>query len=102
MGIGCPCEQMGGRKRSTDFRTGESLGPRDHLITYTKPKVKPDWSSQSDYDAAPENLSVRELRVSNGKGGKGRILVCHALEMTAKEIWIYLLAYILIRTLMVQ
>lgn len=30
-GIDCLCEQMGGRKRSTDFRKGESLGPRDHL-----------------------------------------------------------------------
>ena len=143
MGIDCLCEQMGGRKRSTDFRTGESLGSRDHLITYTKPKVKPDWLSQSDYDAAPENLRVRELRVSKGKGAKGKILVttlccpkrykkadlkmlyqqrwhvelnfrhikttlgmdvlsCHTPEMIAKEIWIYLLAYNLIRTLMAQ
>ena len=143
MGIDCLCEQMGGRKRSTDFRKGESLGPRDHLISYTKPKVKPVWLSQSDYDAAPENLSVRELRVSAGKGEKGKILVstlccpkrykkadlkalykqrwhvelnfrhikttlgmdvlsCHTPEMVAKEIWIYLLAYNLIRTLMAQ
>ena len=143
MEIDCLCEQMGGRKRSTDFRTGESLGPRDHLITYAKPKVKPDWLSQSDYDAAPDNLSVRELRVSKGKGAKGKILVttlccpkrykkadlkklyqqrwhvelnfrhikttlgmdvlsCHTPEMIAKEIWIYLLAYNLIRTLMAQ
>lgn len=143
MGIDCLCEQMGGRKRCTDFRKGESLGPRDHLISYTKPKVKPDWLSQCDYDAAPETLSVRELRVGAGKGAKGKILVttlccpkrykkadlkilykkrwyvelnfrhikttlgmdvlsCHTPEMIAKEIWIYLLAYNLIRTLMAQ
>ena len=105
--------------------------------------MKPDWLSKADYDAAPENLSVRELRVSNGKGGKGKILVttlccpkrykkadlkilyqqrwhvelnvrhikttlemdvlsCHTPEMIAKEIWIYLLAYILIKTLIAQ
>ena len=143
MGVDCLCEQMGGRARSTDFRKGESLGPRDHLITYCKPKVKPEWLSQSDYDAAPETLCVRELRVSGGKGGKGKILVttlccpkaykkaelkelykarwhvelnfryikttlgmevlsCHTPDMVKKEIWIYLLAYNLIRTLMAQ
>ena len=36
-------EQQGARKRSTDFRKGEKLGARDHLIVLTKPKKKPDW-----------------------------------------------------------
>ena len=143
MGIDCLCEQMGGKKRSTDFRKGESSGSRDHLISYTKPKVKPDWLSQSEYDSAPEKLSVRELRVSASRGKKGKILVstlccpklykkadlkalykqrwhvelnfrhikttlgmdvlsCHTPEMVAKTIWIYLLAYNLVRTLMAQ
>jgi len=38
MGVDCLCEQMGGRGRSTDYRRGVSLGTRDHLITYEKPK----------------------------------------------------------------
>lgn len=75
MGVDCVCEQMGGRARSTDFRTGQALGPRDHLITYRKPVVKPDWLSQSDYDAAPESLCVRELRFSPRRGVKGKTLV---------------------------
>ena len=59
-------EQHGGRKRSTDFSTGEKLGARDHLIVLTKPKQKPDWMSQYEYDQAPDTLNVRELRT----GGK--------------------------------
>jgi len=83
MGVDCLCEQMGGRACRTDFRKGESLGARDHLIVYSKPVIKPDWLSQSDYDAAPANLQVRELRISPRKGVKGKILVttlCNAKE----------------------
>lgn len=142
-GVDCVCEQMGGRGRSTDFRKGKSLGPRDHLIVYSKPVHKPDWLSQSDYDAAPASLQVRELRLSPRKGKKGKTIVttlssskhyrksdlkalykdrwqvelnfrhikttlgmdvlsCHTPEMVGKEIWVYLLAYNLIRTLMAQ
>jgi hypothetical protein len=59
-------EQHGARRRSTDFSTGERLGARDHLIVYTKPKKKPDWLSQEDYDQAPATLKVREFQA----GGK--------------------------------
>jgi hypothetical protein len=58
-------EQYGARKRSVDFRKGEKLGKKDHLITYEKPKVKPSWMSQEDYDAAPKALTVRELEVGH-------------------------------------
>jgi len=143
MGVDCLCEQMGGRGRSTDFRRGESLGTRDHLISYEKPKVKPDWLSQADYDTAPETLRVREFRCKAGKGNKGKTLVttmccpkrykkgelkelykqrwqieinfrhikttlgmdvlsCKTPEMVEKEIWVYLLAYNIIRVLMAQ
>ncbi len=46
-------EQYGSRRRSTDFRQGERLGPRDHLIETDKPKVKPAWMSQAEYDHPP-------------------------------------------------
>lgn len=59
-------EQHGARRRSTDFSTGERLGVRDHLIVYTKPKEKPHWMSQADYDQAPATLKVREFQA----GGK--------------------------------
>jgi len=130
-------EQYGARKRSTDFRKGQKLGPRDHLIVLTKPKKKPEWMSQCEYDQAPATLKVRELYAG------GKILVttllcpkeapkavvkalyrrrwnveldlrnikttlgmeqlrCKTPEMAIKELWVYLLAYNLIRLLMAQ
>jgi hypothetical protein len=130
-------EQHGGRKRSTDFSTGEKLGARDHLIVLTKPKQKPDWMSQYEYDQAPGTLKVREFQA----GGKTMVstflcpketpkqvlkalyrqrwnveldlrnikttlgmehLRCRTPEMAVKELWVYLLAYNLIRLLMAQ
>lgn len=58
-------EQYGARKRSVDFRKGEKLAKKDHLITYEKPKIRPSWMSQEDYDDAPETLTVRELEVGH-------------------------------------
>jgi hypothetical protein len=129
-------EQYGARKRSTDFRLGEWLGVRDHLIVLPKPK-KPDWMSQEDYDQAPSTLTVREFQA----GGKIMVttflcakdvpksslkvlyrrrwnveldlrnikttlgmeqLRCKTPAMAIKELWVYLLAYNLIRLLMAQ
>lgn len=58
-------ERYGSRKRVADFRKGKKLGSKDHLITLTKPKAKPSWMAQSEYDAAPESLVIRELKVSH-------------------------------------
>lgn len=130
-------EQQGARARTTDFRRGHRLGARDHLITIAKPKIRPDWMSQADYDRGPASLTVRELRV----GGKTLVttlvcakqipkaalkqlyrdrwhveldlrcikttlgmgeLSCQTPQMILKEIGVYLLAYNLIRLLMVQ
>ena len=130
-------EQHGSRKRSTDFRKGKRLGVRDHLIVLTKPKKKPYWMSQHEYDQAPVTLKVREFKA----GGKIIIttilcpkqtpkavlkalyrcrwnveldlrnikttlgmetLRCKTPEMATKELWVYLLAYNLIRLLMAQ
>lgn len=136
-GVDAVFEQHGARQRSTDFRRGQRLGPRDHLITLTKPKRKPDWMAQADYDQAPATLTVRELHT----GGKVLVttllcpkqtpksalkqlyrsrwhaeldlrhikttlgmemLSCHTPAMAEKELWVYLLAYNLIRSLMAQ
>ena len=130
-------EQLGARKRSTDFGKGEKLGVRDHLIVMTKPGKKPDWMSQYEYDQAPATLKVREFQA----GGKIMVttflcpedtpkhilkalyrqrwnveldlrnikttlgmehLRCKTPEMAIKELWVYLLAYNLIRLLMAQ
>ena len=130
-------EQHGSRRRSTDFRCGQKLGPRDHLIELHKPQNKPDWMSQEKYDQAPESVKVRELHVAgktlvttlcspketskaalkmlyhdrwnieldlrNIKTTLGmETMTCRTPAMAEKEIWIYLLAYNLIRILMAQ
>jgi hypothetical protein len=134
-GVDVLFEQHG--SRITDFRRGEALGPRDHRVMWPKPKSRPAWMSREQYQAFPETLTVRELRVG------GRILVTSLLEprqapkgelaklyerrwnieldlrcikttlrmetlsckspaMIHKELWVYLLAYNLIRVLMAQ
>ncbi len=130
-------EQHGSRRRSTDFRLGQRLGQRDHLIELHKPKKKPNWMSQADYDHAPDTLTVRELctggkilvttllcpkdtskaalktlyrdrwhvelDLRNIKTTLGmEMLSCRTPTMVEKEIWVYLLAYNLIRLLMAQ
>jgi hypothetical protein len=136
-GVEAVFEQQGARRRVTDFRRGQHLGARDHLIELRKPVLKPDWMTDAQYALAPESLTVRELATG------GRILVttllcpkqtpkadlkalyrerwhveldfrhikttlgmerlsCKTPSMAQKEIWIYLLAYNLIRLMMAQ
>ncbi|ALP52835.1 transposase [Candidatus Tenderia electrophaga] len=68
-GIDILMEQNGSRKRVTDFRLGQRLGERDHLIVIDKPKRRPEWMSEEDYNTAPERLTVREFQA----GGKTMI-----------------------------
>ncbi|EAR21250.1 IS4 family transposase [Nitrococcus mobilis] len=136
-GVDILMEQHGSRKRSTDFRHGQHLGPRDHVIVIHKPKKRPQWMSETEYAAAPATLTLRELK-AGGKllvttlrcpntAPKGAlkalyqsrwhveldirhiketlgmdVLSCKTPDMTRKEIWVYLLAYNLIRLMMVQ
>jgi Transposase DDE domain len=60
--------------RITDFRRGENLGIRDHRVNWPKPKVRPEWMNQSEYEAFPDQLTVREVK----SGGK--ILVTTMIE----------------------
>lgn len=50
------------QRRASDFRRGVPLGPEDHVVVWTKPK-RPDWLDEATYQALPETLTVRELRV---------------------------------------
>jgi hypothetical protein len=136
-GIDGVFEQYGARKRSTDFRIGEKLGVRDHLVVLEKPKRRPDWMTPEHFEQAPATLKVREFKAA------GKIMVttfvdakaapknelkalyrrrwnveldfrnikttlgmerlrCKTPEMVIKELWVYLLAYNLIRLLMAQ
>jgi hypothetical protein len=130
-------EQNGARRMRCDFRCGQRLGERDHLIVLPKPVSKPDWMAQPDYDRAPDQLTVRELRVGHktlvttllcprrtSKAELKRLyrsrwnveldlrnikttmamerLSCLNPDMAIKEMWVYLLAYNLIRLMMAQ
>jgi IS4 transposase len=57
-------------RRKPDFGLGQQLGAKDHLVEWKKPKRKPDWLSQDDYDAyydaLPNEILIREFAV-NGK-----------------------------------
>jgi hypothetical protein len=136
-GVDAVFEQMGARKRVTDFRRGKRLGAKDHLVELIKPKKKPAWMTQEYYDCVPDTLTIRELKISgkilittmlspkeaskselkalykkrwqievdfrNIKTTMGmEILSCKTPKMIEKEIWIYFLAYNLIRLLMAQ
>ncbi len=136
-GVDAVFEQLGARKRVTDFRQGKRLGPKDHLIELSKPQQKPGWMTQEAYDSVPDTLTIRELKI------KGKVLIttllsdgefprhelaafykkrwhvevdlrdikttlgmetlsCKTPDMLEKEMWVYFLAYNLIRLLMAQ
>ena len=57
-------EQHGSRKKTTNFRNGESLGVRNHLIDILKPKRKPQWMDQEFYDQSPDFITIREVKIN--------------------------------------
>lgn len=136
-GVDILMEQHGSRKRRTDFRRGQRLGQRDHVIVIDKPKIRPDWMSEAEYAVAPASLRLRELKAgskilvttltSPKAAPKAELkalyqsrwqveldirqikatlgmdrLSCKTPDMAKKEIWVYLLAYNLIRLMMAQ
>ena len=66
-GVDVLFEQNGARH--TDFRRGTSLGARDHLVHWAKPKTRPEWMSAEQYAEFPDALTVREVMVD------GQVLV---------------------------
>lgn len=79
-GVEAVFEQQGSRRRSTDFRRGQRLGVRDHLIELRKPKRKPAWMTDAQYASAPETLTVRELAT----GGKILMTTLRCPKQTPK------------------
>jgi hypothetical protein len=61
--------------RASDFRTGQRLGQNDHVVRWDKPH-RPDWMSQAQYDALPDSIIMREVRVRvEQKGFRTQVLV---------------------------
>jgi hypothetical protein len=71
-GVDVLFEQNGGR--ITDFRRGQSLGTRDHLVCWPKPHTRPDWMTPEAYAQFPSELRMRETSVSR------RVLVTTLLD----------------------
>lgn len=46
------------------------LGKGDQLVEYHKPKERPNWMSEADYQALPEILVVREVRICIQEPGR--------------------------------
>lgn len=50
------------QRRHTDFRRGQQLGARDHLVMWPRPQ-RPAWMDEATYQTMPETLTMREARV---------------------------------------
>lgn len=134
-GVDIVFEQHGARK--TDFRSGEKLGTRDHVVQWHKPAVRPTWMTPEAYAGYPDTVTLRETKVDKKvlvtsflkprevckreleglylqrwnvevdlrhiKTTLGmEALSCKTPTMCEKEVWVYMLAYNLIRLLMAQ
>jgi hypothetical protein len=55
-------------RRRTDFRRGQRLGKRDHLVHWQRPP-RPAWMDPETYARMPESLHMRETEIG------GRVLV---------------------------
>lgn len=134
-GVDVLFEQHGAR--ITDFRRGQPLGERDHVVRWPKPRARPGWMTLQQYRALPDALTVREVKVDGRvlvttmcdarRVSKGElcelyarrwqveldirnikttlgmeVLRCLTPEMVEKELWVYLLAYNVIRLLMAR
>jgi DDE family transposase len=49
--------------RHFDFRRGQRLGPDDHIVTWHKPKQRPDWLDEESFAKLPATITMRELRI---------------------------------------
>ena len=62
-GVDVLFEQNGAR--ITDFRRGQSLGTRDHIVRWPKPAARPEWMTPGQYARAPDELTLREVKVAH-------------------------------------
>jgi putative transposase len=71
--------------RATDFRTGQRLGPDDHLVVWNKPS-RPAWMSKAEYAALPDSLTMREVRVRvEQRGFRTRELIVVTTLLDAQQ-----------------
>lgn len=51
------------QRRKCDFRRGRRIAVTDHVVSWTRP-ARPEWMDEETYALMPEELEVRELKVS--------------------------------------
>jgi hypothetical protein len=51
------------QRRRADFRCGDRVGRGDHVVLWRKPAEVPEWMGRAEYEAMPQYLAIRELRV---------------------------------------
>lgn len=56
------------QRRTFDFRRGCRLGIEDHIVVWVKP-ARPEWMDKESYDKLPDELKVRELRITVAQPG---------------------------------
>ena len=68
----CHADDRKGRPRSQWVRR---LGKHDQWVKWFRPAAKPKWMDQAQFDALPEELTVRELRYAvDVKGWRSRVV----------------------------
>jgi hypothetical protein len=77
--------------RPCDFRKGERLGKKDHLMQWKRP-VKPNWMDDKSYNEFPNFITVRETTVVSMRPGyctRSKVLVTtftNNKEVTSQEL----------------
>ena len=54
---------------SPSSRWLRSLGTADQVVEWFKPKGRPDWMTEVDFEALPDSIAVRELRYTLDRPG---------------------------------
>ena len=54
---------------SPTSRWVRSLGTTDQVVEWFKPKERPDWMTEADFEALPGSITVRELRYTLDRPG---------------------------------
>ena len=50
-------------QRKPNFTLGKQLGTKDHITDWKKPKIRPIWITESDYNNLPDTIQIREFAV---------------------------------------
>jgi Transposase DDE domain len=73
------------KNRPVDFRSGQRLGPDDHLVVWGKPQHASGMDPET-YAAIPETVTIREVRVRVAQRGfRTRVLIVMTTLLDAGE-----------------